>query len=81
MLTIQNSIRLCLTLDSLIIKQTRKARFFPQTAPLDNSELDLLLVEPASTRRTGERAGFPPGTTPKLKSVIVYRENNNKAVK
>ena len=43
-------------------------------APLDNSELDLLLVEPASTRRTGERAGFSPGTTPKLKSVIVYRE-------
>ena len=29
----------------------------------------------------GERAGFPPGTTPKLKSVIVYGENNNKAWK
>ena len=54
---------------------------FPQTVPLDNSELDLLLVQPVSTRMTGERAGFPPGTTPKLKSVIVYRENNNKAVK
>ena len=49
--------------------------------PLDNSELDPLLMEPASTRRTGERAGFPPGTPPKLKSVIVYGENNNKAVK
>ena len=48
---------------------------------IDNSELDLLLVEPASTRMTGERAGFPPGTPPKLKSVIVYGENNNKAVK
>ena len=41
---------------------------------VDNSELDLLLVEPASTRITGERAGFPPGTPPKLKSVIVYGE-------
>ena len=29
----------------------------------------------------GERAGFTPGTTPKLKSVIVYGENNNKAWK
>ena len=54
---------------------------FTQTAPLDNSELDLLLVKPVSTRMAGERAGFPPGTTPKLKSVIVYGENNNKAWK
>ena len=47
---------------------------FPQTAPLDNSELDLLLVEPAWTRKPSERAGFSPGTPPKLKSVIVYEE-------
>ena len=67
-----NSLRLAFEQDELD---------FPQTAPLDNSELDLLLVEPASTRKTGERAGFPPGTTPKLKSVIVYGENNNKACK
>ena len=40
----------------------------------DNSELDLLLVKPASTRMAGERAGFSPGTPPKLKSVIVYEE-------
>ena len=72
---------MCLAFGYLILKQTRKARLFPQTAPLDNSELDLLLVEPASTRMAGERAGFPPGTTPKLKSVIVYGENNNKAWK
>ena len=30
---------------------------------------------------TGERAVFPPETTAKLKSVIVYGENNNKAWK
>ena len=43
-------------------------------AALDNFELDLLLVKPASMRSTVERAGLPPGTTPKLKSVIVYEE-------
>ena len=65
----------------MIIKKKEDKEERNNANTTDNFELDLLLVEPASTRRTDERAGFPPGTPPKLKSIIVYAKNNNKAVK